>query len=168
MELGIMNISGRYLIIFLMIIASLVGCQESQPTRFKLLNPQVSGINFSNDLVDTEDENILEYLYYYNGGGIAVGDINNDGLEDIYLSGNQVPDQLYLNLGGLKFKNITSRLNFPDDPHWSTGVTMADVNLDGLIFMSVRWGTIKNLKEPISYLLIIKMAPSLKRRKRMD
>lgn len=131
MELGIMNISGQYLIIFLMIIASLVGCQESQPTRFKLLNPQVSGINFSNDLVDTEDENILEYLYYYNGGGIAVGDINNDGLEDIYLSGNQVPDQLYLNLGGLKFKNITSRLNFPDDPHWSTGVTMADVNLDG-------------------------------------
>ena len=126
-----MKISGSRCSIFLGIVVFLVSCERSNLTRFRLLSPQVSGINFSNDLVDTEDENILEYLYYYNGGGIAVGDINNDGLEDIYLSGNQVPDQLYMNLGGLKFKNITNHLNFPDDPHWSTGVSMADVNLDG-------------------------------------
>ena len=75
--------------------------------------------------------NIVEYLYFYNGGGVALGDINNDGLDDIYLTANQKPDQLYLNLGDLKFKNISNNLGIENQSSWSTGVSMADVNGDG-------------------------------------
>ena len=78
-----------------------------------------------------DDLNIIEYLYYYNGGGVAVGDINNDGLEDVYFTANQSPDRLYLNLGGLKFKDITKTAGINIDSTWSSGVTMEDVNNDG-------------------------------------
>ena len=90
------------------------GCKEKINVNFNNLFSKIdsasSGVNFSNDLVDSSDMNIVEYLYFYNGGGVALGDINNDGLDDIYLTANQKPDQLYLNLGDLKFKNISNNL----------------------------------------------------------
>ncbi len=100
---------------------------------FSSINSQLSGLEFSNDLVDTGDLNIIEYLYYYNGGGVALGDINNDGLDDIYLTANQKPDKLYLNLGNLKFKDISLESGISQEKSWSTGVTMTDVNNDGLL-----------------------------------
>ncbi len=74
-----------------------------------------TGIDFNNKLEYQTKLNIIEYLYYYNGGGIAIGDINNDGLEDIYFSGNQVPDRLYLNMGDLKFKDINLKSGIKAD-----------------------------------------------------
>ena len=92
-----------------------------------------SGIHFSNQLYHKNDLNIIDYLYYYNGGGVAIGDINNDGLEDIYFTANQSPDKLYLNLGNLKFKDITAASGILIDSTWSSGVTMEDINNDGFL-----------------------------------
>ena len=70
--------------------------------KFIALDSEVTGVTFNNELKSKSDLNIIEYLYYYNGGGVAVGDINNDGLEDLYFSANQLPDRLYLNQGNMK------------------------------------------------------------------
>lgn len=92
-----------------------------------------SGIEFSNTLNPTTELNILTYLYYYDGGGVASGDINNDGLIDLYFTGNQVADQLYLNQGDLKFKEIAEEAGINNSSGWTTGVTMVDINDDGLL-----------------------------------
>jgi len=121
--------------------------EEQLPAPFNNIDFDVSGLNFSNDLEDTGDLNIIEYLYYYNGGGVALGDINNDGLEDIFLTANQKPDRLYLNLGDLKFKDISEEAGISQISSWSTGVTMADVNNDGLLDIYVcKVGNYKSLK----------------------
>ncbi|RXG27412.1 VCBS repeat-containing protein [Leeuwenhoekiella marinoflava] len=98
-------------------------------------NPDIekTGVSFQNTLTATEDMNILDYLYFYNGGGLAIGDINNDGLPDIYFSGNQVKNQLYLNKGGLQFENITETAGVAGNSDWNTGAVMADINGDGLL-----------------------------------
>ena len=101
--------------------------------KFKTLNSSYTGIDFNNKLKYKTKLNIIEYLYYYNGGGVAIGDINNDGLEDIYFSGNQVSDRLYLNLGNLKFKDITLASGINTDKSWSNGVSFEDVNNDGFL-----------------------------------
>jgi enediyne biosynthesis protein E4 len=126
----------QFLGIVLMGILSLLGCtrEKSDATTdsiFESLDSKHTGINFSNDLKETSKFNIISYLYYYNGSGVAIGDINNDGMEDIYFSGNQVPDQLYLNKGNLQFENITEEAGIRADNTWSTGVNMDDVNGDG-------------------------------------
>ena len=92
-----------------------------------------SGVHFANTLTETRDQNILDYLYYYNGGGVSIGDINNDGLPDLYFTGNQVKNKLYLNKGNLKFEDITADAGVEGSATWNTGTTMADVNGDGLL-----------------------------------
>jgi hypothetical protein len=110
-------------------------CKEPQKhdTLFSLLPVEHTGIAFQNELTSTQEHNILEYLYFYNGGGVAAGDIDGDGLIDLYFSGNQVSNRLYLNKGKLKFEDITESSGTSGDGGWSTGVTMADVDGDGLI-----------------------------------
>ncbi len=103
---------------------------------FKLLSSKETNINFKNNVEDSEKLNVLNYEYFYNGGGVAVGDINNDGLEDIFFTSNMGENKLYLNLGHMKFKDITKEA-CPElagrKGGWKTGVTMADVNGDGLL-----------------------------------
>ena len=106
-----------------------------------------SGIEFSNDLSPTAELNILTYLYYYDGGGVASGDLNNDGLIDLYFTGNQVADHLYLNQGDLKFREISAEAGINNSSGWTTGVTMVDLNNDGLLDIYVcKIGKYKSLE----------------------
>jgi hypothetical protein len=101
---------------------------------FRSLSSNQTKISFSNDIVETEDFNILEYLYMYNGGGVAIGDINNDDLPDIFFTANQNENRLYLNKGNLKFEDITERSGVggeAENRSWTTGTTMVDINHDG-------------------------------------
>src|SRR5258708_28929902 len=111
------------------------GCYKNEKgsTLFSLISPQTSGLTFSNDLAEDEKFNIVEYLYFYNGGGVACGDINNDGLVDLYFSSNQNSNKLYLNKGNFKFEDITEKSHTQGTGNWKTGVTMADENGDGLL-----------------------------------
>ena len=106
---------------------------ESKPPEklFTLLDPSKTNVDFSNDLHDSEDFNIVEYLNYYNGAGVAIGDINNDNLPDLYFAANQQSNKLYLNQGDFKFKDITEKAGVSCPGDWKTGVSMADVNGDG-------------------------------------
>lgn len=102
-------------------------------TLFTLLSSEETGIDFVNKVVNQKDFNIFKYRNFYNGGGVAIGDINNDGLPDIYLVGNMGPNRLYLNKGNLKFEDITESAGVMGNKPWSTGVTMVDINNDGLL-----------------------------------
>ncbi len=122
---------------------------NSHPTEtlFTSLPASATGINFENNITDTDTLNILDYLYYYNGGAVAIADFNQDGLPDIYFSSNQESNKLFLNKGNLHFEDITDKAGVQGKGNWKTGVTIADVNADGLpdIYVS-EVGGYKNLK----------------------
>lgn len=105
----------------------------SGPRRFELLDAQRTGVTFSNTLPEAPAFSILNYLYYYNGGGVAVGDVDGDGRQDVYLSTNLESNRLYRNLGDFKFEDITEKAGVAGPPGWKTGVSMADVNGDGAL-----------------------------------
>lgn len=100
---------------------------------FTKLTPAECGIDFRNDITDDSVFNVTTYRNFYNGGGVAIGDINNDGLADVFMTANQGKNKLFLNKGNFKFKDITDKAGIIKDQKWSTGVTMADVNGDGLL-----------------------------------
>ncbi|MDY8134747.1 VCBS repeat-containing protein [Aquimarina sp. 2201CG5-10] len=117
------------LIFFFLLIVS---CKrEEKKYLFNQLSDKETGISFVNQLKNTPELNILTYLYYYNGAGIATGDFNNDGWEDLYFVANQNENKLYINQKDFKFKEITSSV-LQDKEGWSTGVTVVDINNDGL------------------------------------
>lgn len=133
-------------VFFTLFIFQLIACSEQKkdkpaenPSLFSPLTPVQSGIDFVNTLESNQKLNIIDFIYFYNGGGIAAGDINNDGLIDIYFTSNQQPNKLYLNKGDMYFEDITSLAGVAGEAEWTSGVTMADVNGDGYldIFVSV-------------------------------
>lgn len=117
------------------VLILLTGCSEKNPNQeaplFKELSAAESGIDFLNKLSFDQDFNIYTYRNFYNGGGVGLGDFNNDGLIDIYLNSNLGKNQLYLNKGNLQFENITEKAGVGGTKAWSTGVSLADVNGDG-------------------------------------
>ena len=112
---------------------------DPSPSLFTSLSPTETGIDFSNELSPSTDLNILNYIYYYNGGGVAVGDVNGDGLVDLYFTANEKANRLYLNQGDFQFSDVTAKANVAGTADWTTGATMADVNGDGRldIYVSV-------------------------------
>jgi len=122
--------------------------QTKPKPLFSLLKAEDSGIAFANILTENDSLNYFTYGYIYMGGGISAGDINNDGLTDLYFTGNMVPNKLYLNKGNMKFQDISESAGVAGDNRWYTGVTMADVNHDGFldIYCSVggKFGTKEN------------------------
>ena len=124
-----------YLIAAIMLMLGCVSCRQDEGENvFKQMPASQTGIAFSNQLEEKPLFSILYYLYYYNGGGVATGDINNDGLTDIFFTANSKGNnKLYLNKGGFKFEDITVKAGVAGLSDWCTGVTMADVNADGYL-----------------------------------
>lgn len=123
-----------YLVI---IVLSLYSCEKTSTIEtnkiFESLNSEQTGIDFNNILTENDSLNYFTYGYIYMGGGVSAGDINNDGLIDLYFTGNMVPNKLYLNKGNMKFEDISIKAGVAGDDRWYTGVTMADVNGDGYL-----------------------------------
>ena len=115
----------------------LFNCSRKEETLFEEQLPEETGITFQNTVTQDQDNHVLNYPYYFNGGGVAIGDINNDGLPDIYFSGNTVSNKLYLNKGDLRFEDITDKAGVGALQGWKTGVTFADVNQDGWLDLYV-------------------------------
>lgn len=111
----------------------LSACNDEPGTLFTLVGSDYSGVDFNNHVLEDDSFNIMTYEYLYNGGGVAVGDVNNDGLPDLYFSGNSVSNKLYLNQGKLKFQDVTDQTHTGGRSRWKTGVAMVDINGDGLL-----------------------------------
>jgi len=131
------NINSFFFLLFM--LAFSMSCEHQTSThsttekRFELKSPEETGVNFKNTITENDSLNYFTYGYLYMGGGVAVGDINNDGWVDIYLNGNMTPNKLYLNNGDFTFTDITNTANIAGDDRWYTGVAMADVNNDGFL-----------------------------------
>jgi hypothetical protein len=123
-------------LLFFPLLLGVIGCSseknKSNPL-FQEISARESGISFENKLSFDAAFNIYTYRNYYNGGGVGLGDVNNDGLIDIYMTANMLPNKLFLNKGNFKFEDITAIANVAGTKAWSTGVSMADVNGDGLL-----------------------------------
>lgn len=129
----------RFLIYLLVLIVSNTALSCKKDSLFTQLSPKDSGIAFINQITENERTNIMTYQYTYNGGGVAVGDLNNDGLSDIYFTGNSVSNSLYLNKGDWKFEDATKEAGLAGRGDWKTGVTMVDINGDGWLDIYVSY-----------------------------
>lgn len=118
---------------FLCILITACSNEVRKNPLFQLVDVKTTNVTFQNNLIPTNNHNILDYLYYYNGAGVAVGDINNDGLPDVFFTANQEKNKLYLNKGNFIFEDISEKANVSGNSDWNTGTVMADVNGDGFL-----------------------------------
>ncbi len=128
--------SSKYFFAIIGLLLFFVACDKNEaPPLFVKVDPEASGLIFNNQLFENDSINILDNEFVYNGAGVALADVNGDGLDDIFLAGNQMGNKLFLNLGNLKFKDITlkSAISKPDSLMWSSGVSVVDLNRDGLL-----------------------------------
>lgn len=123
------------ILLFVLILAGFSCSKEKDISEydFDLLTAEKTGIDFSNTLKPTKDFNIFYYMYFYNGGGVGAGDLNNDGLVDLCFSANQEPNRIYLNKSEMKFEDVTEKANFKGQKGWSNGVSIVDINQDGML-----------------------------------
>jgi len=128
----------RYLLVAFSILLASCGGEEPEAPLFRLLSPDQTGITFANTVTTTDSVNVQTDAFVYNGGGVAIGDIDNDGLQDIYLTGNMVSSRLYLNTGNMRFEDITESAGVGTDV-WAYGASMVDIDNDGYldIYVSV-------------------------------
>ncbi|WP_421898178.1 VCBS repeat-containing protein [Marinoscillum sp.] len=149
-------ISGGLIFLLIMVSCQTLPDDQNNPTsQFRKVSSSQSGITFQNS-VEEKFENFFDFFaYVYNGGGVAIGDINNDGLPDIYFTGNEISNRLYLNLGQLKFKDITESAGVSGGKGWHNGVTMIDLNHDGLLDIYVCRGGWQDTDEDRANLLYI-------------
>src|SRR3972149_4691004 len=115
-------------LLLLLITGVFISCSKSP--RFQLLDSKHTGVDFTNTIVETDSFHVMSYEYIYNGAGVGIGDLNNDGLQDLIFAGNQVSPRIYLNTGGFKFKDITSNFNGLTNDQWYSSVTLVDMNSD--------------------------------------
>ena len=122
-------------ILFFYLFKLIISCSFNSDNGFKIIDNEYSGIEFSNNLIENNSLNILDNEFFYNGAGVALADLNNDSLLDIFFTGNQVDNELYLNLGDFKFKNVSlkSKINKVNPLIWSSGVNVIDINNDNLM-----------------------------------
>lgn len=116
-------------VLFIACILILNSCREKK--LFREVSPEHSGIHFNNQITETDSINVLDFENVYNGGGVGIGDFDNDGLQDIYFAGNMVANQLYLNKGNFKFEDITGKAGVNGNGRWCRGVAVVDINNDG-------------------------------------
>ena len=135
--------------LYMLLLIGVASCAPEEEKEFTLLPSSHTNVDFVNKIKDTREFNVLNYLYFYDGGGVAVGDINNNGLPDIFFVGNEVENRLYLNKGDFKFEDITESAGVAGKAgSWSTGVTMADINGNGYLDIYVSQVTFLNKEGP--------------------
>ena len=126
-----------FLTLFIFVLLSFISCNKNEEKRFdylfKTLSEKQTNITFRNDLTEDENHSIINYIYFYNGGGVSAGDVNNDGLPDLFFTSNQNENKLYINKGNLTFEDVTEKANISKTSDWNTGTTMVDINGDGLL-----------------------------------
>ena len=139
-------------LLLLALVGGLQSCQRS-PKQFRFIAPEKSGITFRNDIAENEQFNVLQYEYLYNGGGVGIGDFNNDSLPDVYFTGNRVSNKLYLNKGDLKFEDVTEQAGVEGQGKWCKGVSIVDINNDGFddIYISAAVLPEANMRRNILY-----------------
>ncbi|WP_031525813.1 VCBS repeat-containing protein [Dyadobacter crusticola] len=124
--------AAKYSILSVLLAVFLISCKKELKT-FTELDTNETGINFSNRITENDTMNILAFEYVYNGGGVALGDFNNDSLPDVYFTGNTAQNKLYLNKGDFKFEDVTEKAGVAPKNKWSTGVALIDINNDNLL-----------------------------------
>lgn len=130
------SINRKYILIGLLsMLVYLPACKHDPavPPLFEVLNNSRTGLDFNNKLIPTVEFNVFKYMYFYNGAGVGTGDFNNDGLPDLFFASNQGDNKIYLNKGNLAFQDVTKKAGIPGDGGWSTGVSIVDINNDGLL-----------------------------------
>lgn len=125
----------RHLLLYCSI--SVVACRQQPTTLFQSLSAGETGISFVNTVTESKEHNVFTYQYYYNGNGVTVGDLNNDGLTDVFITGNQTPSKLFLNQGAFHFKDVTAQARVAGRNAWRTGAVMVDINGDSLLDLYV-------------------------------